>query len=340
VAEITFHGRSHRQRTSITPIARRCLVGTALVALVVPLVGNSPAGADSPALRTVASFDRSTGQTPENLAIEPDGSVFVSLSFAGEIDDVTPTGGQSTVTIPTAGGLTVGIVADLDHGGDLDVAVKSADASDAGIWRVPLAAFRDPSVHPYRIAALPTSSFPNGMAFDGQRNLYIADSTLGAIWRLSPGSSTPTVWSLSPLLAPTGASFEGFTLPGANALKVRQGVVYTSNTSTSEILTVPILPGGPAGAVSVLYQIDEPDDFAIAPDGSMFVAENVPNQFVRISPNGRVTTMFTAADGMANPSAALFSPVQGQSHELYITNSSYFRDAPSLQETRTDGYGT
>jgi hypothetical protein len=71
----------------------------------------------------------------------------------------------------------------------------------------------------------------------------------------------------------------------------------------------------------------------------MFVAENVPDQFVHLSPSGRVTTMFTAADGISNPSAALFSPVHGHSHDLYITNSAYFSDAPSVQVTRVDGYG-
>ncbi|MCL2393364.1 MAG: hypothetical protein FWC87_01645 [Acidimicrobiaceae bacterium] len=302
-------------------------------------MGTNTADAGSSVLRTVASFDRSTGQTPENLAIESDGDVVVSLSFAGELVDVAPNGSRSFVTLPTGGGLTVGVVADIAHGGDLDVAVESAEASDAGLWRVPLAAFRNPDAQPYRIAALPTSSFPNGMAFDAEGNLYIADSTRGAIWRLARGSSTPTIWSSSPLFVPTGASFGGLALPGANGLKVFQGSVYTSNTSTSEILAVPILPGGAAGAVSVRERIPEPDDFAIAPDGSMFVAENVPDKFVHVSPSGRVTTMFTAADGISNPSAALFSPVRGQAHDLYITNSAYFGDAPSLQMTPIDGLG-
>jgi hypothetical protein len=333
------HGRSDGLRTLIARTARRCFACTVPIPMFVmgPVVGTSAAKANLTVLQTVASFDRSAGQTPENLAIEADGEVVVSLSLASEVVDVTPNGNESFVMLPTSDGLTVGIVADLAHGGDLDVGVESSVASDAGIWRVPLSAFRNPNTQPYRIAALPTSSFPNGMAFDAHGNLYIADSTLGAIWRLAPGSSTPAVWSSSPLFAPTGASFGGLALPGANGLKVHSGVVYISNTSTSEILAVPILQDGAAGPVSVLYRIDEPDDFAIAPDGSMFVAENVPDQFVRVSPSGRVTTILTGADGISNPSAALFSPVHGHSHDLYITNSAYFSDAPTLQVTRADG---
>ena len=102
--------------------------------------------------RTVVAFDSAAKQTPENLAIADDGTIYVSLAFASEIRRIAPDGVQTTLTMPTLGGITVGVAIDRHHGGDLDVAVRSPDAAAAGIWRVPRGRF----AHPTRIAALPT----------------------------------------------------------------------------------------------------------------------------------------------------------------------------------------
>jgi sugar lactone lactonase YvrE len=296
-----------------------------------------PARASSPSFQTITTFNRSGGETPENLVIGPNGTIYLSLAFAGEVIRLSKDGERALVTVPTDGGLTVGITSDLQHGGDLDVAVKSPNASDAGIWRVPLAAFDDPSVHPTRLAALPTSAFPNGIQFDDQGNLLIADSDLGTIWRLSPGSSTASVWAQSPLLDPTGAAYMGFPLPGANGLQLRNGVVFVSNTATNEILAIQIQPDGLAGAVTVRYHVDAPDDFAISPKGNFYVAQNVPSELSLITPDGRVSTLATSADGLANTSAARFGATPSTQSLLYITNSGYFTGSPSLMVTRIDG---
>ena len=206
-------GPVNRWPLSLAVLARVTsrLAGTVALALVLA------AGAAAAPLQTIVAFNPAAKETPENLAIAGDGTIYVSLAFASEIRRIAPDGTQSKLTIPTMGGITVGVAIDR-HGHGLDVAVRSPDPAAAGIWRVPLASFADPT----RVAALPTSSFPNGIAFDSAGNLYIADSNLGVIWRLAPGASQAAVWSESPLLAPTGASFMNFPLPGANGIKVRQ----------------------------------------------------------------------------------------------------------------------
>jgi sugar lactone lactonase YvrE len=307
--------------------------GTRLVG-VVAMVLVFAAGAAAAPLKTVVAFNPGAKQTPENLAIARDGTIYVSLAFASEIDRIAPDGAQSKVTIPTTGGITAGEAIDR-HGNGLDVAVRSPDPAAAGIWRVALTSF----AHPTRIAALPTSSFPNGIAFDSAGNLYIADSNLGVIWRLAPGASQAAVWSESPLLAPTGASFMNFPLPGANGIKIRYGRVYVSNTSTDNILTIPIRPDGEAGQVAGKFTGIEADDFAFAANGDLYVAENPPSELVRVTPRGDVTRLATAADGLDNPSAVAFDPRPGQRKRLYITNSAYFGTHPSLEVTTTDTVG-
>ena len=66
---------------------------------------------------------------------------------------------------------------------------------------------------------LPSSSFPNGLAFhDGY--LYVSDSGLGAIWRVQPDGENPSApWYEDALLAPSksiGANGIAFDATGSN----------------------------------------------------------------------------------------------------------------------------
>jgi sugar lactone lactonase YvrE len=262
---------------------------TAKLAAIAVVLLVLPASAATASLHTVTAFDPALKQTPENLAIAGDGTIYVSLAFAGQIRRIAPDNKQATLAIPTMGGITVGVAIDRHHGGDLDVAVRSADPSAAGIWRVARARFD----HPTRIAPLPTDSFPNGITFDSAGNLFIADSNLGRIWRLARGASRATVWSSGPLLAPTGATFMHVALPGANGIKIRRGAVYVSNTSTKKILAIPMRADGSAGKIAVRFSGFEADDFAFAADGDLYIAENPPSKLVRIAPGGSVTTLAT-----------------------------------------------
>ena len=323
-------GPANRWPLSLAVLARVTsrLAGMVAVGLVFA------AGAAAAPLKTVVAFNPAARETPENLAIARDGTIYVSLAFASEIRRIAPGGAQRTLTIPTIGGITVGVAIDRNENG-LDVAVSSPDPAAAGIWRVPLASF----THPTRIAALPTSSFPNGITFDSAGYLYIADSNLGVIWRLAAGATQATVWSESPLLAPTGASFMNFPLPGANGIKVRHSRVYVSNTSTDNILTIPIRPGGEAGQVAAKFTGIEADDFAFAANGDLYVAENPPSELVRVTPSGDVKRLATQADGLDNPSAVAFDPRPGERKQLYIANSAYFGTHPSLEAAATDTVG-
>ncbi len=321
---------ANRWPLSLAVLAR---VTTRLAGTVAVVLGFA-AGAAAAPLQTVVAFNPAANETPENLAIARDGTIYVSLAFASEIRRIAPDGAQRTLTIPTMGGITVGVAIDR-HAHGLDVAVRSPDPAAAGIWRVPLAGFADPT----RIAALPTSSFPNGITFDPAGNLYIADSNLGVIWRLAPGASQATTWSESPLLAPTGAGFMNFPLPGANGIKVRHSRVYVSNTSTDNILTIPIRPDGEAGRVALEFTGIEADDFAFAANGDLYVAENPASELVRVTRSGDVRRLATRADGLDNPSAVAFDPRPGERKELYITNSAYFGAHPSLEVTATETVG-
>jgi sugar lactone lactonase YvrE len=285
-------------------------------------------------LRTLIAFDPAAKQTPENVAIANDGTVYVSLSFASQIRRISANGQQTSLAIPTSGGITTGLAIDRRHGA-LYVGVRSADPAAAGIWRIPTARFS----HPMRIAPLPAKSFANGITFDSAGNLYIADSDLGRIWRLAQGSSRATLWAQSHLLAPTGASYKNFPLPGANGIKLRAHVLYVTNTATSSVLAIPIRHDGRAGKITVRFHGIQGDDFAFAANGDMYITENPLSKLLRVTPTGRVFTVATAGDGLQNPSAVAFDPRPGHRTHLFITNSAYFGTQPSLQELTTKTVG-
>ena len=324
----TVPARGERNRPRLTTVA----VTLAMLACITVPLALFATSADAASFRTVVAFDAAAKQTPENIAIARDGTIYVSLSFASEIRRIAPDGSQTTLAIPTSGGITVGVAIDSRHGGDLDVAVRSPDPAAAGIWRVPRATFGNP----VRIAALPTRSFPNGITFDSAGNLYVADSSLGLIWRIARGSSQAAVWSHSPLLAPTGASFMNFPLPGANGIKIRGHLVYVSNTSTENILTIPIQADGSPGNIAIRLKGIQADDFAFAADGDLYITENPASALLCVTPDGESTTFATQSDGLQNPSAVAFDPRPRRRTNLYITNSAYFGTQPSLTETTID----
>jgi hypothetical protein len=123
-----------------------------------------------------------------------------------------------------------------------------------------------------------------------------------------------------------------FPLPGANGIKVWRRIVYVSNTSTRQILTIPIKPDGGAGKITARFHGIQADDFAFAADGDLYIALNPLSELLRVSRNGAMTKLATHADGLQNTSAVAFDPRPGRRTDLYITNSSYFGSSPSLQE--------
>ena len=283
-------------------------------------------------VQTVARFNFAAHQTPENLAIAPDGTIYVSLAYAHQICRITPSGARTYALLPTHGGITVGVALD-ERAGALDVAVRSTDPAAAGIWQIDLAGFGAAGSR-HRRAALPVKSFPNGLSFDARGALYIADSALGRVWRLLPGAHQVMVWSTDPLLAPNGTAFRGFPFPGANGVHAWHGAVYVSNTSTGSIVRIPILPDGSAGPAAVRYNgVKWVDDFTFDARGNLYAAEIAANELRRVSADGRQVVLATKPrDGLDNPSAVAFG-VGVHDTELYITNAAYFsaQPRPSLQ---------
>lgn len=284
--------------------ALACAASVAATALTALAQGPALAAHGHPAApRIAAHFDLAKGQTPENIALRPDGTAVVTFAAARQVAAVSPEGGTrilATLPAPADGGahtpalgfaLTAGIV--RAHDGTLYFLYASGTADLTGLWRL------RPGGAPHRIAPLPADSLPNGLALNapGDR-LYIADSAKGRIYTVPTTGGTPTVWSAAPELASTG-------FLGVNGLKIHDGALWATNLDRGTVLRIPFGPHGRSRSAEVRATgLPGIDDFAFTGRGDEILAAlDGPNKVVRIGPDGRSTTVLTGADGLQNPTS-------------------------------------
>lgn len=300
------------RRTFAAPLAAVAAAAALLTAgtatAAVPPVSNP---------RAVAHFDLSSGQSPENLAVAPDGSALLSLTGSRQIVRVTPTGRTSVLaTLPAGDPADQASIAGLVRAGDgtVFVAFRSGAADRNGIWRL------SPSGTLKRFAALPVGIAVNGLAADTRTGvIYGTDSSQGTVWSIPTRGGSPAVWSADASLRPgTGPGAFGF---GANGVKVHGGALWVSNSDRGTLLRLAIRPDGSAGAVETRVSgLTGVDDFSFTGGSDTVVAAlNSGNEVAVVAPDGKRTTVLSGEDGLQTPTA---TAVRGGT--VYVTSAAYF----------------
>jgi sugar lactone lactonase YvrE len=283
---------------------------------------------DVGSLEVLATFDASHLETPESIAIDLDGNIYISLALIGEIRKIAPDGTQSTyTTFPIGVPLTpcgpfvnavTGIT--LDPQGNLYASVVACDPAQRGIWKVA------PDGTQEILANIPLEGIPNGIALR-RGYLYIADSSLPWIWRVPADGGPAEKWIESPLLQQP-PPIPGFAiLPGTNGLQIFRQELFISNSGQGTIVAIPFEPDGSAGTPRVHATLPAPmggDDFAFDVHGAIYCTTDPFNTLLKISPDGTTTEfLLTAADGLDGPTAATFGRTGQDRFNLYITNGAF-----------------
>jgi sugar lactone lactonase YvrE len=261
--------------------------------------------------REVAHFDVTALQQPENMTLEPNGDAVVTFSGASQVARVTRAGSVTILATLPAPATGTGRVAGIVRADDGSLFVNYNAPGLTGVWRI--------GPHggtPTQFVALPDVKAPNGLALDRfADNLYVADSTVGAVWRVSLRTRTAALWSADPALVPTG----GIAF-GSNGIKVHNGSVWVSNTGAGTLLRIPITRHGTAGAVTTVAQgLTFIDDFTFTGFGdTVLAAGNGVNQVYIVFPNGTHHTVLTAADGLTSPTSIA---VRGST--VYVASAAY-----------------
>lgn len=252
------------------------------------------------------------GEQPEGVAVDKRGDVFVTFPALGEVRKVDPSGSESLyATLPASAGFgPFGLRADAS--GTLYVAVSTFDPATRGVYRVT----RDGDVA--RLPGTGSIVFPNDVTFDTRGNLYVADTVLGAVWRVPARGGSADLWFQSALLEGSGAFEFGFPL-GANGIVYRQGKLFVANTEGGSIVRIPINPDGTPGMATVFSNdpaIFAIDGIALDVHGNVWAAVIGQSTIVKLSPSGAVTTFATAADGLDWASSIAF----GKNGDLWAVN--------------------
>jgi DNA-binding beta-propeller fold protein YncE len=296
-----------------TTLLTASAVAVLTVAVAAPALAD-PSPIESP--RITAHFDLAAGQTPENFAVSPAGTAFVTfvgnrtvarVSTNGKVHVLTtmPNPKDGGVNTPLSGAAApTGIIRADD--GTLYIGYAAGDASLTGLWRL------SPGGTPHRIAALPAGSFPNGLALDRTGGkIYIADSALATIWRVPISGGKAIAWKKDKALARS-------SFAGANGLKVHDRAIWTTNTDTGRLLRIPITHTGRAGRIQVRAKgLTGVDDFAFTGQGDQTLAALFgSSKLVLVSGKGTHKTVLDASDGLQNPTA-----VTVRKSKVYVDSS-------------------
>jgi len=245
------------------------LAATALVLLTVPPTQGAK-------LTTVATFDPTKSQWPENIVIDRNNNLYVSLLISNEVQKITPEGVQSTYATfnGAPGSLTAGLVID-DNTGDLFVAYDSVGQNSV-IY----------VVHPDQSQEV-FATFPVGAGLDGMTpeffgNLYLADAFLGYVWRVSASGGAPEIWL--DMHAPGSLQ-----IPGPNGIKfdLFQRNLYVSVSYQGTICRIPMQENGSAGTPVVYASNLTPDDFAFDLLGNLTLLPSPACRLCGYSPMAR-----------------------------------------------------
>jgi sugar lactone lactonase YvrE len=248
---------------------------------------------------TVATFPVPTNL--ENTAVGPTGDLFVTSIDNGTVYRVSPAGSSQEfgqVPAPLTG-------AAFNTDGTLVVATGTS------LYRF------QPNGTQSLVTNIPGAVSLNGLTVFSPGVFLVADDGAATVWRVNVNTGSSSVWLAGGLLEPNNPD-----LPiGPNGIKLFQGAAYITNTGTGNIIRVPILPDGSAGAPFIYASGLGLDDFAIGVDGSLFLATQVENSVIRLYPDGTQTIIATDADGLLGDSSLAFGRTAADSQDIYVVNN-------------------
>jgi hypothetical protein len=295
---------------------------------------------------TITPLNASENQHPEGVITDWEGNIYVGMYPTGAVWKITPDGRTDpdfasfspelgngySLTGPGGGtGGMLGFAMDHDRG-DLYVAIASLTAGTNGIWkrdrhgRKSLVAYLPPMTNPYN--GYKGFGFPNGIVFDEEHNLYVADSWMSLIWKIDR-FGTVTIWVQDPLLNYTGAY--GFV--GANNDAIDDGWLYVTNSDQASIVRIKLHDDGEPRRVELYAQspaLAGADGISFDREHNAYIDCYWVNTVVRVRPDRTIETLATAEHGLDFPADNAFDERWGEKKTLIWNNGGWNFEKPSV----------
>jgi len=252
---------------------------------------------------TVVEFPR--GSFLENLAIDPQGTLFVTSYLDGKVYRIDSAGKPGVWA--SIDGTVAGIALNPDGTAVVSGWIKGKE---------PAVFLVDRQGRSEVLCTLPGGLFPNGVVRLADQRFLVADSYRGAIWVIDAAARSARIWLEHELL---GRADNDNPTPAVNGIKLFGGALYASNTARQTLIKVPVIDGR-AGTPAVLLKEIGIDDFDFDAGGRLYGATHVYNSLVRVDPNGAVTVLAGVTQGMAGSTAVVARPSAAGIELLVTTN--------------------
>jgi hypothetical protein len=243
----------------------------------------------------------------ESIAISPDGTLFVSNHLEGQVFRLGADGVPKVYA--AIAGKATGLA--LTAAGDLLLTAWNAD-------NIPTVFTISPSGEVTVLVTLPDAIFLNGLTPLNEETYLIADSYKGAIWLLDIATKTVKIWLAHPILARSADDKE---FPAVNGLKRYGNSLYASNTEKMQLVKIPLQADGQPGEPEVFVQPVNLDDFAFDQAGNLYGTTHIYDSVVKITPDGVMTTIAQAAQGVTGSTALAFGQGAGDRTSIYVVTN-------------------
>jgi putative intracellular protease/amidase/sugar lactone lactonase YvrE len=242
----------------------------------------------------------------ENIAIDPQGTLFVTSYEEGKIYRINPSGKYSEFA--KINGNVAGIVVE-DTGNLLVAAVENKTSA---ILRIEATGLVE------TLVTLPEAIFLNGMIhLEGSRYL-VADSYKGAIWEIDAIAKTAQIWIQDCLLSRSDTSNP---FPAVNGIKIYNNALFASNTQRQLLIRIPLAKNSRPESPEVFLTNVNLDDFAFDIHGNLYGTTHVYNSVVQISATKQITIIATSEQDMAGSTALAFGRGESDRQSIYVTTN-------------------